>query len=46
MVNETMYPDSLCFTREGAGSYLGDARHAAAKGAKVYLARVTITEVK
>lgn len=46
MVNDEMYPDSLSTTRAGAASYLGDARHAAASGAKVYLAKVVITKVE
>lgn len=46
MVNDAMYPGSLSFDKVGASSYLGDAKHVAAKGAKVYLARCEITKVK
>lgn len=46
MVNDEMVPRSLCGSREGAESYLGDAQHAAGPGAKVYVAKVTIEPVR
>lgn len=46
MVNNEMWPDSLSLTRDGAGSYVGDAKNAAVKGAKVRVVKVIIVELK
>lgn len=46
MVNDEMYPDSLCADRDGAESYLGDAKHAAAQGANVRVVKLVIEELK
>ncbi len=53
MVNDALYGDSLSPTKDGAASYLGDARHAAekyreqtGKKPRVYLARVELTKVR
>lgn len=53
MCGDETYPDSMCKTREGAESYLGDAKHAATEGAKytkkkikVRLVKLTVEDVK
>ncbi len=44
MVNDVMYPGSLSYSKEGAWSYLGDAKHGAPE-AVIYLARVEIVKI-
>jgi len=53
MVNDEMYPGSLCYTKEGATSYLSDARRAGKQGelvlgrkVRVYVARLRVTKVR
>jgi hypothetical protein len=47
MVGDEIFPDSLSEKREWANTYLGDAKRAADKRAKVCLAKVVIhLEVK
>lgn len=46
MVGDEMYPGSLSLTREGAESYVRDARHTAPQRAAVRLVKVTIEPAK
>jgi hypothetical protein len=46
MVNDEMFPESLSLTREGAESYLRDAKYQAAKGSRVYVAKIIIERAK
>lgn len=42
MVSGEMYPDSMSRTRDGAESYLDDAKHAATPGARVFVAEIEV----
>lgn len=45
MVNDELFPRSVCTTREFAETYLDDARHAAAPKSHVRVVKLTITEL-